>query len=314
MTQTAKLTVSDGAAGDHFGNSVAISFSPGSYTIGAAVVVVGAPDQAIGANAGQGSAYVFMNPETGWADMTQTAKLTVSDGAAGDHFGNSVAISFSPGIYTTGTDTVVVGAPDQAIGANAGQGSAYVFMNPGTGWTQTAKLTAADGSAGDHFGNSVAISFSLVADSDVVVVGAPDDTIGANAGQGSAYVFVEPATGWADTTQTAKLTASDGAAFDSFGNSVALNGNDVAVGAPGCIIGGNANEGSAYVYHYEQSGGDGGGEEGGGGTEGGGFKFHNFNCFISSAGNGVTITRDRALFFLLLVGAVLTAAIRRNRP
>ena len=51
--------------------------------------------------------------------MTQTAKLTASDGAADDYFGCSVAMS---------GDTVVVGASYDDIGANANQGSAYVFV------------------------------------------------------------------------------------------------------------------------------------------------------------------------------------------
>ena len=64
---------------------------------------------------------------------------------------------------------------------------------------------------------------------------------------GSAYVFVRPATGWASATQTAKLTASDGAANDQFGCSVAVVGDTVVVGAyrddaPA------ANSGSAYVF------------------------------------------------------------------
>ena len=96
--------------------------------------------------------------------------------------------------------------------ATADQGAAYVFTEPGSGWanmTQTAKLTASDGAADDRFGDSVSIS------GNTVVVGAPNATVGGNSGQGAAYVFTEPGSGWANMTQTAKLTASDGAADDS---------------------------------------------------------------------------------------------------
>jgi hypothetical protein len=58
-----------------------------------------------------------------------------------------------------------------------------------------------------------------------------DVNIGDNIDQGSAYVFVKPAGGWANMTETAKLTASDGAANDFFGNSVAISGDTVVVGA-----------------------------------------------------------------------------------
>jgi uncharacterized protein (DUF2345 family) len=279
-TYTARLTASDGAAGDQFGASVAISGD---------TVVVGAYYDDIGGKDNQGSAYVFVRPGGGWVDMTETARLTASDGAAGDQFGASVAISGDTvvvgapyddgykgsayvfvrpaGVWaTTSTytarltasdraandyfgasvaisgDTVVVGA----YGDDSEKGSAYVFVRPVGGWvdmTETAKLTASDGEAGDRFGYSVAIS------GDTVVVGAYGDDIGSNADQGSAYVFVRPGGGWVTTsTYTAKLTASDGAAEDYFGASVAISGDTVVVGALGDDIGSNADQGSAYIF------------------------------------------------------------------
>src|SRR5205814_1320992 len=146
-------------------------------------------------------AYVFVKPTTGWANATQTAKLTASDGGEDNFFGFSVAVS---------GDTVVVGAGGNAVGSNFPQGAAYVFGKPTTGWTdatQTAKLTASDGAANDFFGNSVAVS------GDTVVAGAD----GKDLDQGAAYVFVKPTSGWTSATQTAKLTASDGAANAFFG-------------------------------------------------------------------------------------------------
>lgn len=55
-----------------------------------------------------------------------------SDGAADDEFGYSVAIS---GNYA------IVGADGDDIGANASQGSAYVFRRIGTSWTQMRQVT-----------------------------------------------------------------------------------------------------------------------------------------------------------------------------
>ncbi|MCP4373696.1 MAG: hypothetical protein GY797_37185, partial [Deltaproteobacteria bacterium] len=124
--------------------------------------------------------------------MTQTAKLTASDGAAGDNFGRSVAIS---------GDTVVAGATGEDDSGSS-SGAAYVFVKPGSGWadmTQAAKLTASDGAAGERLGLSVAVS------GDTVVAGALGDDDNGN-DSGSAYVFVKPGSGWADMTQTAKLT------------------------------------------------------------------------------------------------------------
>ena len=218
-----QLTASDGEGLDVFGSAVAIDGD---------TIVVGAA----GDDAERGSAYVFVKPAAGWADLTETAKLTASDGAALDWIGYSVAID---------GDTIVVGAPGGPTGPTTVPGAAYIFVKPGTSWanmTQTAKLTASDASIDDRFGISVAIS------GDTVVVGAGLDDIGTNDFQGSAYVFVKPSTGWMNMTQNAKLTASDGAAEDYFGWSVALGGNTVAIGAFGDMVGMNDDQGSAYVF------------------------------------------------------------------
>jgi hypothetical protein len=58
---------------------------------------------------------------------------------------------------------------------------------------------------------------------------------------------------WAQWTQLQELTASDGAAFDEFGTSVAMSGNLAVVGAPQHMVGSNAQQGAAYVF--VQSGG-----------------------------------------------------------
>jgi len=91
----------------------------------------------------------------------------------------------------------------------------------------------------DFFGTSVAVS------GDTVVVGALHAEIGGNESQGSAYVFVKPAEGWVDTTETAKLTASDGAAEERFGVSVAVSGDTIVAGK---FLGGNSRQGPAYVF------------------------------------------------------------------
>src|SRR5206468_890273 len=113
------------------------------------------------------------------------------------------------------------------------------------GWasaTETARLTASDGAAVDQLGTSVAVA------GDTVVAGARFDEVGSNSDQGSAYVFVRPAGGWASATETAKLTAADGAAGDELGFSVAVAGDTVVAGAEGDDVGSNSNQGAAYVF------------------------------------------------------------------
>ena len=147
-----------------------------------------------------GSVYVLRA-----SDGEELFKLTASDGAAGNFFGESLAIDGG---------TVVVGAR----GDNNVTGAVYVFR--ASDGAQLAKLTASDGAAGDHFGHSVAI------DGDTVVVGAR----GVNTQTGAAYVF-RTTDGWDTYVEVAKLTASDGAYEDLFGQSVAINGATVVVGA-----------------------------------------------------------------------------------
>ncbi|HEX2629753.1 MAG TPA: hypothetical protein VHM26_12090, partial [Chitinophagaceae bacterium] len=72
--------------------------------------------------------------------------------------------------------------------------------------------TPTDSEVGDEFGYSVAIFGNYA------VIGAPSDNVGANTDQGCAYVFIRTQSVW---TQQAKLIASDGAASDRFGCSVA---------------------------------------------------------------------------------------------
>src|SRR5579884_3212339 len=223
VTQTAELTASDGAANDNFGSSVAVSGS---------TIVVGAPQHQVGSNTYQGAVYVFTKPASGWANATQTAELTASDGAANDNLGLSVAVSGS---------TIVAGAP----GRQVGQGAVYVFSEPASGWangTQTAELTASDGAAYDQLGWSVGVSGSTV------VAGANEHWVGGNGYQGAVYVFSEPASGWADSTETAELTASDGGASDGLGISVAVSGSTIVAGAGGHQVGGNTQQGAAYVF------------------------------------------------------------------
>ena len=238
-TETAKLIASGAAAGDEFGISVAVHGD---------TIVVGAHQD----DSNEGAAYVFTKAATDdWSDNTETAKLTASDAAADDEFGISVTVD---------VDTVVVGAHlNDPVGEDGNAidnaGAAYVFTKPTTdgGWadssgTETAKLTTSDAAVSDGFGISVAM------DDDTVVVGAhqPDylntngDTVQRS---GAAYVFNEDSDVW---SRAAKLTASDGAASDGFGISVAVDGDTIVVGSyldddgpTGISI---KDSGSAYVF------------------------------------------------------------------
>ena len=158
------------------------------------------------------------------ASAIQRTRLTASDAHRGSNFGNSVAIS---------GDTAVVGAwgwPGNAVGA------AYVFVRSGTGWSQQAKLTAADGGPGDAFGDAVSISKGTA------LVGA----FGKDYQTGAAYVFVHSGATW---SQQAKLTAADAARGAAFGWSVATTGSTALIGAGFD----NSKPGAAYVFTRSQT-------------------------------------------------------------
>ncbi len=214
--QAAKLLAADGASSDAFGFSVAMS---GDYAIvGAYLTDENEMDS--------GSAYIFKRDGINW---TQQAKLTASDADVGDWFGKSVSIS---------GDYAIVGAYYNDDNGDK-SGSAYIFKRDGTIWSQQKKLTAGDAEALDWFGVSVSIF------GDYAIVGAQkNDDNGVDSG--SAYIFKRDGTNW---TQRAKLTASDGEAFDSFGVSVDLYDYYAIVGA----MRHDAGAGTAYIF--KRSGG-----------------------------------------------------------
>jgi hypothetical protein len=161
---------------------------------------------------------------------TSEQKLVADNGLAGDQFGTALA---SDG------QLALVGAPGADIGANADQGAVYVFAKTGANWTQVAEITAPDGAAGDAFGSAVALSGTTA------VIGAFTVDVGANSNQGAAYVFVNDGGTW---SEAARLVSDDGAAFDNFGNAVALDGDTAMVGAINATVGGNPGQGAAYVF------------------------------------------------------------------
>jgi hypothetical protein len=241
-TQTAKLTTSEDTEGE-FGHSVAISGN---------TIVAGAPlEPYLGFSATTpGSVYVFVEPASGWMNATQTAKLTSSHGGELESLGEGVEISVSASLgYSVAVlgNVIVAGAPNENM--------AYVFVEPTTGWgnaTQTAELTGSEGvepseDGCDDLGYSVAIS------DNTIVAGAPC-LYNDSPSPGAAYVFVEPKSGWDDATQTAVLTASDGADDDALGYSVAISDNTIVAGAPGHDVESRLFEGAVYAFAEPASG------------------------------------------------------------
>lgn len=248
-TRQAYLKASNTDSGDQFGNRVDIDGD---------TLVVGAgweSSSATGVNGNQadnsassaGAAYVFTRSAGVWS---QQAYLKAHNASELDSFGSSVAIS---------GNRIVVGAQT----ADLEQGAAYVFVRSGSVWSQEASLKASTSGGLDLFGVSVDIS------GDIIIVGAEgessnatgingDQSINSAFDSGAAYIFRHNGSAWA---QEAYVKASNTGSSDRFGNSVAVSGNTVVVGAyqedsnaTGINGDGSNNSasasGAAYVFFY----------------------------------------------------------------
>jgi RNase P/RNase MRP subunit p29 len=160
-----------------------------------------------------------------FAKAVLEAYVKASNTGAHDMFGNSVALS---------GNTLVVGAPyedssattingEQSDNSAKDSGAAYVFLFLFGGWGQQAYLKGSNADANDWFGASVAV------DGNTLVVGAPWDSRSAPY-SGAVYVFTHTNGVW---SQEANLKASNPGEVDYFGESVAVSGDVLVVGAPG---------------------------------------------------------------------------------
>jgi hypothetical protein len=210
-----KVTAPDDELQTGFGQSMAIEGD---------TAVVGAPYT----YQSRGMVYVFNRQADSWV---LTGELSASDAAVNDELGFSVAID---------GDTIVAGALD-GQGTGAEQGAVYTFARTGPPErNETAKLTASDGADYDELGWSVAI------DGGTIVAGAPGRKVGSNANQGSVYTFAR--TGGAARQESGQLTASDGAAQDLLGASLAIDGDTIVAGAPTLYDDPNPRVGAAYTF------------------------------------------------------------------
>ena len=217
FAEVAALTALDGGAGDQFGRAVAIDGD---------TVVVGALPPG-------GSAYVFQRAGSSWSSLVEVAKLTPSDPAEHDGFGEVVEID---------GDTIVVGA--ELTDSTLNPGAAYVFVRPVGGWasgTETAKLLPSDPGLLDGFGLAVAVS------GDTIAVGAPQTIVPPPGDRGKVYVYEKPPGGWANATETVKLElAAPGVRL--LGHALSLEGDTLLVGSPGTTVGANAAQGAAFLF------------------------------------------------------------------
>ena len=240
VSPTAFLKASNAGEGDNFGSVVAVdgdTIVVGSHLEDSASQAT-PDDDSLG---NSGAVYIFRRSAEGWA---QEAYLKANVPGMNDFFGGAFAID---------GDVLVVGAQEEESTTsdpnnNSGRriGAAYVFRRSGTTWTQEAYLKASNLDDGDQFGFDVAVS------GDTIVIGAPyEDSSGALSdnntfNSGAAYVFEYGAGAW---TQTQFLKADTPFSTAVFGSSVTIDGDTIAVGAPGeGIVGVGGRVGAVYLF------------------------------------------------------------------
>jgi hypothetical protein len=233
-SQQAYVKASNTEAGDGFGESIALAGD--TLAVGASIESSAATgidgDQTDNNAADSGAVYVFIRTNGVWR---QQAYVKASNTEASDRFGLSIALV---------GDTLAVGAVFEASAATgidgdqtdnnaADSGAVYVFIRINGVWRQQAYVKASNTEASDWFGYSVALA------DDTLAVGAINEASAATgidgnqtdnnaADSGAVYVFIRTNGVW---SQQAYVKASNTEAGDGFGESIALAGDTLAVGA-----------------------------------------------------------------------------------
>lgn len=234
--QQQKLVPADRERNASFGNSITISDK---------YLIIGAANESTDPSNTQsfpssGAVYIYEKDSNG--NWYETQKLIASDRATSAYFGHCMSIS---------GDRIAVGAYWAKTDANNENslktaGAVYIYDKNAEGyWEETQKIVPNDRAKYDFFGFSVAI------DGDNLLVGSYRKWKNGDGIVGAAYLYKLDDNG--NWIETQKLEASDGGKLDSFGRTVALNGNIAIVGASGDYDDKNGNNplleaGSVYVF------------------------------------------------------------------
>ena len=151
-------------------------------------------------------------------------------------FGASVAAT---------SELLVAGAPGERVDGQLGAGAAYLYGPDAVlPEDQPTRLVSSAPDKAGHFGASVAAA------ADILAVGAPGEDWAAK-DAGSVHIFEREEAGW---QPQARLEPPRPQRAAQFGWSVAIDGSDVAVGAPG--LDDEASPGAGALFLYRASAAD----------------------------------------------------------
>jgi hypothetical protein len=199
----------------------------------------------------EGRAFVYLGSSTG---LGSTPAWTAEGDQANARFGASVAPAGD--VNGDGFDDVIIGAGEYDNGQND-EGRAFVYLGSPSGLAATPAWTAESNEAEAEFGCSVGTAGDVNGDGyfDVIVGARYGD--GNQTDEGRAFVYHGSASGLA----TSPAWSGEGnQTFSIYGHSVGTAGDVNADGFSDVIVGafgydnGQADEGSAFVYHGSPAG------------------------------------------------------------
>lgn len=210
-TETSQITPDDLPQQARFGASIAVDGD---------TLVVGAPGARTSQNVNCGAVYVYTRLGASWAFQS---KLLPPTPTFGMRFGESIAIN---------ENTIVVGTPNEnwSVGKS---GTAYIFTRTGSNWEISQRLTG----SGELYEHKFAASVDI--QGNIIAVGSTAGAMG-----GAVFVFTYNGTSWLEATRL-----SDGPE-SSFGTSVSLSGETLAIGAPTAGFDFTLT-GLSYVYAFD---------------------------------------------------------------
>lgn len=219
-TPYAQLNASNYSANAKFGSAVAISAT-------GLVVIVGAPEAAVGTIARAGIVYIYDS-----ATVTETAVLADAAPVVDEQFGFSIALSADG-------NTLAIGAPGATVNSSTLAGCVYIYRKTGTEWIKQAKIISLNPQYHAGFGHSIALS----ADGNRVAIGAPRHTLGGKVlGYACVYeyniAYQQTYYDWHFYTEFTQTMAGYDNANAGFGWKVSLSddGAKLAISAPFMFI------------------------------------------------------------------------------
>lgn len=211
-----------------FDQTAAASFAS-SIALSETHVAVGGYLTEINGNLNQGAVYLFdYNSSASHKSWLESEKVENDGGLSGGRFD----------LVSMSENRMVIGASDASINGNRDQGAVYIYDFDGSNWNKTIKLFDVTGAAGDHFGYSVSLSGDRLA-----ISSSPTDS------NPAVYLYHFDGSAWNNIQKIIFDTMSSAHRHGV----VSLDENRMAVGFYGKSINGNSNQGTVYIYDFDNS-------------------------------------------------------------